>query len=159
MAQYGEKLAEWQFPEFTREDRGQFWYTVAMAAAVLFLLYALFTANFLFAVIILLAGVVFYLRRHEQPEMIAVAFYENGLRLADKFYDWDELRDFYIIYEPPEVTDLYVHTGGILHARLKIDLADQDPIAIRSILLDYLDEDLDKTDEPLSSVLERVFKI
>jgi len=36
---------------------------------------------------------------------------------------------------------------------------DQDPAKIRKVLLEYLPENLDKEDEPISDTLGRVFKI
>jgi len=70
-----------------------------------------------------------------------------------------EIQSFWIIYEPPEVQLLYFGISRSLRKELPIHLEDQNPIMIRKILLNYLQEDLDQEEEATEERLARLFKL
>ena len=47
----------------------------------------------------------------------------------------------------------------VLKHRLTIPLGNKDPLFVRNNLLKYLSEDLERTDEPMSESLARLFKL
>jgi len=157
--QYGKQLLTWEVPEFEAHERSRGWYIIGIIIAVALLLYAIFSANFLFAVIILISTVVMYLKIITQPRQIVFAIYETGIRVGQHFYDWKELQDFYIIYEPPAVKSLFIHCLSWTQPRISIPLLQQNPLTVRQILLEYLAEDLDQEEEPFSHAIERLFKL
>jgi hypothetical protein len=132
---------------------------VTIIIGVFLLLFAIFTANFLFAMIIIIAAVILFLRHNEPAKNIIFTIYEDGIRVGNKFYEFKEIKDFYVIYEPPEVKSLYFEFKSVLQPRLQISLEDMNPIKVREILLDYLEEDLDQENEPLSDGLGRMLKL
>ena len=69
-----------------------------------------------------------------------------------------ELKDFWIVYEPPFVKNLYIEHKNALTPRIVVPIEDADPVEIRRALLDYLDEN-GRTEEPLGDLLGRVFKL
>ena len=84
---------------------------------------------------------------------------EDGISINQKFYNYQDIQNFFIIYEPPEVKTLYFEPKSIISPRIPVALEDQDPVKIRELLLQYLDEDLDREDEPVSDQTSRLFKL
>jgi hypothetical protein len=155
----GEILASWSFNEYAQYQRGKRWYVAAFLIIIFLLFYSLITANFLFAVIVILGAVTILMRDRYGPDKIDFAITEDGLKVEDKFYEYDLFSQFYIIYKPPHIKTLFVDFKSILKPRLSIPLENQNPLKIREVLKEYLKEDLDKEEEPISESLKRILKI
>ncbi len=157
---HGKTLAIWSFPEFVKYERGTGWYFWAMACGVGLFLYAIFTGNFLFALIVVMVALVMFLdHSKKQPASLRFAITEDGLEMANDFIPWKDITKFWIIYEPPEVKRLYVQTKRISLGRLSIPLEKENPVKIREVLLKYLPEDLTKESEATSDALRRILKL
>ena len=157
--QYDEIIA-WSVPEFDKHERGRAWYVAASILAILALVYSFWTANFLFVVIIVIAAVVIILNDGRSPEKIKFAISGEGVIIGKKFIDYDDLKNFSIIYKPRQgVKKLYFEFKNVVRPRLSINLDNMNPLPIREILLNYLPEDLERENEPLSEQLGRLFKI
>lgn len=155
----GKTLAEWQFPEFTKYNRNRRWYIIASIVVALLLIYAIATANILFAMIIVIATVIFVLNQKKEPKNISFKITEEGIVVDETLYEWSEIKNFWIIYEPPQVKNLYFEFKSLMLPRLPIPLQNQDPVKIREILLDYIDEDIEREGEPISDGLGRALKL
>ena len=147
-------------PEYEKHERSKTWYIIAAIVTVIVLLYALWSANFLFVVIIVLAAMVTMLHDGSEPDAVGFAIADEGLIIGKKFIDYDELKNFSIIYKPRQgVRKLYFEFHNVLRPRLSIGLDNMNPLKIRDILLNYLQEDLERENEPLSEQLGKLFKI
>ena len=92
--------------------------------------------------------------------MVKISLTDEGVIVGKKFYDYDEIKDFSVVYKPrQEVKNLYFEFKSFLRPRLSIPLENKNPLLIRKNLLKYLPEDLDRTDQPLSEGLGKLFKI
>lgn len=158
-ANHGQILAKWNFAEFTRYERNKSWYFVMAAIVVLLLIYSIVTINFLFAVIVILAAITFTLIHRREPVQISFAITEDGLTADERFLPYEDLKKFYIIYKPPEVKKIFFEFKSLTRPRLAIPLEEQNPVEIRKFILEYLPEDLEKEDEPLSESLARLLKL
>ncbi len=157
---YGDEIISWQVPEYDRHERTKLWYIIAIIITLLLLLFSLFTANFLFAVIIIIAALVIILHDGREPEKVKVSLTDEGIVVGRKFYDYDEIKNFSIVYKPrQEVKNLYFEFKSAVKHRLSIPLENMNPLSIRENLLKYLREDLDRTDQPLSEGLAKLFKL
>lgn len=152
-------LLEWTVPEFVVHERGLWWYLWAAVIAVAFLTYAVFTANFLFALIIFMAVLIIFLTRSRTPDTVTVRCDGRGLTVGHAQHSYSDLRSFWIVYEPPEVQTLHMLFRSSLRPRLVIQLGDQDPSLIRNFLKRYIEENLEHETEPLSDTLGRVLKL
>ncbi|PIR92550.1 hypothetical protein COU01_01185 [Candidatus Falkowbacteria bacterium CG10_big_fil_rev_8_21_14_0_10_44_15] len=157
--QYDEIMA-WSVPEFDKHERSRAWYVGAIIFALVVLTYSFWTANFLFVVIIVLAAAVMMLNDGREPDKIKFAVSGEGLIVGKKFIDYDELKNFSIVYKPRQgVKKLYFEFKNVVRPRLSIYLDNMNPLPIRETLLNYLPEDLERENEPLSEQLGRLFKI
>jgi hypothetical protein len=156
--EHGALLGEWKIPEYTKHERGRRWYLWAGIVLALLLVYAIYTFDFLFAVILILGAAIIFIRSREEPMEIDFNIFEKGIGVGKKFHPWKDFLCFYIIYEPPEVKNLYFNLKG-LRSRLSIPLKNQNPLKVRESLLKFLVENLDEEREPLSEEYERFLKI
>ena len=156
---YGEPLLHWDVDEFPRAVRSRRWYIVASAVAVALIVYAVVTANFLFAVIILMASIITLVTSFSEPRRVEVILTTLGLVIGDRFYEYKTVRDFSIVYEPPSVKILYLDFSSPLIPLLSIPLEDMDPNDVRDRLGIYCAENLHRTDESLTDRIRRVYKL
>lgn len=155
----GRALVAWEIDEYPRQTRSRNWYLVAGIVGIALIIYSIASANFLFAVIILMIGVITLVSDFKQPDRVAVAVTSTGLVVGDVYYDFRAVRDFSIAYEPPEVKLLYVTFRRFWEPMLAIPLEDTDPNAVRQELLPFCLENLDRTSETLTETVKRVYKL
>jgi hypothetical protein len=155
-----EEVISWRVDEYDKHDRSKRWYIVAISLTLALLLIAFFTANFLFAVIIIIASLVIILHDGQEPVSLQVSLTDEGVIIGAKFYDYDELENFAVIYKPSQgIKQLYIEFKNVVKPRLSFSLKTVNPLPIREFLLQYLPEDLERTDEPLSEGLARMLKL
>lgn len=159
ISDYGEILAFWNFPEHTQHQRGSRWYIFFIIVIGLLLFYSYKTNNILFAVIIIMSAVFLTMHNRSEPRLMELKITEDGILLNDIFYNYSDFKNFAIIYRPSEVKNLYFEFKGTFRPRLTIPLEDQNPNKLRNILLEHLEEDLERENEPTSDFLARIFKI
>ena len=157
---YGREVVSWNVPEYDKHERGKNWYVAAAFIAIALLIYAFFTANFLFAVIVIVGGLVVILHDGQEPDFVGVFLTTEGIVIGSRFYDYDELKNFAIVYKPNYgIKKLYFELKNPVKPRLSIPLINMNPLPIRENLLKYLPEDLERTNEPLSEGLAKLFKL
>ena len=83
-----EILYGWQVVDAAHLERSPMWYIVATAAAVIMIVYAIFTQAWTFVVAIaMLAGVV-YLMAQEPPHVRDVVITKMGIHINRSFYPY-----------------------------------------------------------------------
>jgi hypothetical protein len=157
--EYGEVLITWKFPEYEELKRGKAWYIIGGIVIILLFIYSYFTNNPLFALIVLIGAILTVILARRKPELVDIFITNTGVLIGNTFTHYRDFKDFAIVYQPPEVKKLYLETRGALKPRFTIPLEDINPLAVREILLDYLDEDLEREEEASSEVLTRLFKL
>jgi hypothetical protein len=155
----GEVVYEWLIKEYEQYDRSKRWYIIMSLLGVVLVGYALYSANYLFALVLVLFGIVLYLHEMQAPLDVYFAITEVGIIIGKKFYRFSELGNFWIIYNPPTVKNLYFKLGATIKNRLRVPLLDYDPRPVREHLIKFLAEDTEQEEEPISDRLSRVFKI
>jgi len=156
----GEALVEWRIPEYDRYERPKMWYLIAIIVALTALIIGFWVKNYLFVIIIVLSSLIIILNEGREPEEIDFAIHDEGLVLGKRFIDYSELSNFSIIYKPRQNTKkLYFEFESALRPRLSIYIDNANPLKIRDILLNYLQEDLERENEPLSESLARLFRL
>lgn len=154
------EILSWEVPEYDTHERTRNWYIIAAVIGILLLVYAVITSNFLFAGIVVIAAMVIILTDGKEPQKVRISLTDEGVEVGRKFYDYDEIKDFSIVYKPKlGVKNLYFEFKTVTKPRLSIPLLDRDPLVIREKLLKYLQEDLERTDQPLSEGLAKMFKL
>ncbi|MDP3970231.1 MAG: hypothetical protein Q8P90_00880 [bacterium] len=156
---YGVILAEWEVPEYIKYERTKLWFVTAGSIAIALLIYSIVTFNFLFAIIISIVVGIVYLHESRHPDMLPFMILEGGLVLGERFIPYRDISSFWIIYEPPQIKALYFGVRQTFRAELPIHLENQNPVNIRRILLNFLEEDLDKEEEAAEDILGRLMRL
>jgi hypothetical protein len=155
----GEEIFSWTIDEYERHERGPLWYAIASLVGVALVLYSVISQNFLFAVIIIMAGVIIGLSTLREPKKVLFQMTTRGIGVGSSFTPYKSMRSFWIIYEPPMTKNLYIDFGSAITPHLIVPLEDQDPLEVREALLEFLREELTQETEPLSELLGRVLKL
>ena len=155
----GEPMAQWEVDEYPPHERTRTWYIIAVSIGVALIVYAIATANFLFAVIILMVGVIMLVSAFKHPEKVPVVITTTGVLIDETYYDFDAVRDFSIVYDPPHVKILYFDFHSPWHPLLHIPLEEMNPNDIRALLLPYCAENLDRKEERLTDAARRMYKL
>ncbi|MFA6304472.1 MAG: hypothetical protein WCV73_01400 [Patescibacteria group bacterium] len=155
----GKVLLNWSFAEYLKPERGKAWYFWFFVVIILLLIYSLVTVNFLFAVIVIIGSIIVLMRTKHEPNEVSFFITQNGIQVDDDFYPFDLIKDFYIIYKPPQIKNLYFEFKSLLKPRIIIPLEDQNPLKVRDLLKQYLDENLEKEEEPASEAFRKLFKL
>jgi len=157
---WGEAVVSWKVPEFEKHERTQVWYISAIVVALVMVGFAFWTRNYLFFGIVIIAAFVIILREGQEAADVEVSLTDEGLVIGKKFYDFDVLKNFAVVYKPKMgVKNLYFEFKNSVKQRISLPLGDKDPIFIREHLLKYLPEDLERTDQSLSEGLAKLLKI
>jgi hypothetical protein len=150
----------WEVPEHEEIERDRRWYILAGSIAGIFLIYAVLKSNFLFAFIIILAGIIYVLRHGQEIHKIKFSISGKGVGVGEKLYHYDEIKNFSIIYKPDiETKNLYFEFKRSTKQRLTIPLLNMNPLPIRKFLLQYLSEDLERVNPPISEGMAKMLKL
>lgn len=175
-------IIAWDVPEYQGEKKDKRWYIIASIFGLAFLVYAIFTSNLIFAIIIIFAAMLVIMLDGEPAKTMSVEISDEGIRVGKEFYDYNQIDNFSIVYRPKEeVKNLYLEfkrfvrptlpdneprryewllwLANFARTRLSLPLLDMNPLLIRKNLLKYLKEDVDRIDIPLSEQLARFFKL
>jgi hypothetical protein len=162
----------WQIPEYKKHERSRNWYIIAGIVAFICLFFSFFTfqswrlvflglsSNFLFALIIIIVAIIMFMNENRPPIMVDIELGPEGVKLGQKFYDYDQFKNFSVLYKPKQsVKNLYFEFKNSMHPRLSAPLRRLDALMVRNFLVRYLDEDLVRTDPPLSEQLTKLLKL
>ncbi len=155
----GTVLMAWDTWEFPPVERSRRWYLIAGTLALGMIIYALLTSNYGFAIIILMFAVLLVLKDLRKPARVTAAITTHGIVFNHEFFDYERIKDFGIVYNPPEVKNLYITFNNRLSPMLSIPLEDANPIRLRQTLLSYVFENINRDDESLTDILTRVYKL
>ena len=156
---HGRTLLEWSFPEFERHERPFGWYVLAVIVGLALLIWSIVDQNYLFSIIVVLAAALFVRQTTRQPGLITARVMEDGVELGRNFYEYSELKNFWIIYEPPTVKRLFFTFKMGVRPYLAVPIEDQNPVRIREALRNFLPEDTDREAEPVAESLGRMLKL
>ncbi len=157
---YGRLLLGWTFPEYARHKRNFKWHLLISLVLASVIFYSFLTGNFLFVVFLILFAVIIFSSDHRSPSKVSFDIFEDGIKLGEnKFYAWSDIKNFHLVYQPPQVKRLYIDLKNAFLSDLSVPLGDKDPLKIRKILKEYLEEDLDRENETLMDRLNRWLKI
>src|SRR3989338_10622746 len=156
---FGNYLASWTVLEYDHHVRSGRWYIIGGTIAFGLLIYSVLTFNILFALIIILTTFIIYLQSRVHTQEVQMAITTRGVQVGSKLYQYTDLAKFWIVYATPDVKKLYLSFKSAFLPELMIPLRNQNPIKIREILTQFLEEDLEKEEEPASETLTRIAKL
>lgn len=158
MAEEKEILYEFSFPEYEIQQRGKLWYIIAGTVIALLVVYAVVTANYLFALVIVLLAGVLALRDFRAPAQVSFQIAEDALYVDGKRIPYSDVSLFWIIYEPPLFKNLHV-TFSTMRPSLRVPLLDVDPVELRTFFRTKVKEDMEKRTESPIDIFAKILKL
>jgi len=131
---------KWSAPEFTHYNKDKSWFIITGLIAGGLFLWALSTKNLLFALLIGLSYFSITVFALKKPREINLAITAKGIEIDKTFYEFDNLKSFWIFYEPPQIKELSLRSKKTIMPYIKIPLGEQNPVEVRQTLLKYLPE-------------------
>ncbi|MFH2063533.1 MAG: hypothetical protein ABIJ46_05305 [bacterium] len=153
-----EVILSWEVDQSDRNRRGRAWYAGMILAGAALLIYAVASANFLFALLVLMFALVIYLTALRAPNRVIVEVTGDGITVGGVKFAYRDISRFWFVYEPPEVKMLYLGLKSSVRPHLPVPLDQQNPNEIRNVLGKYLTEDLTEDSEPISDIIGRILK-
>ncbi|HNX11038.1 MAG TPA: hypothetical protein PKI61_02760 [bacterium] len=154
-----EKMA-WQIKDYEHRGHNKKWYLIAGAVGIALIVYAIFTHNYLFGLLIVMAGTLVYFLDQQEPLIIDFSVSGSGIHFGPRLIPYERLKDFAVVFRPDDnIKTLYLNYKNTARRRLSIPLNGTDPLILRRFLLKYLNEDLDRTDAPLSEGIAKMLKL
>ena len=147
----------WLAPEHEIYERDSRWYLYVALVLAAIVAYAVYTNSPVMAITFVLIGVVGYIFANKQPRIIDFAITHDGVIAGRDLYEFDNVKSFWIFYEPGNIKVVSLHMKNKLMPFVHIPVHDQDPVAIREILLEYIPEE--KQDPSIVDTFERLLGI
>jgi len=144
---------EWSAPEFFYFEKTEIWFIVSGLIALILFISALWTRNILFALLIFLGYFSITIYAIKKPRNIVVNINPQGIKIDNTLYPYDNLKSFWIFYEPPTLKEISLLSKKTIMPHIKIPIGEQDPAEVRGILIQYLSEK--KQDESLVDNMTR----
>lgn len=135
-------ILEWLSPEhhFDKKDNDWYWILgiITLASSVL----AFYFDNFLFGVLIIVAGVTIGILSYKETKQVEVKIVTKGIILGRQFYPWLSYRSFWIEDEHIHGNRILLHPLGSFTPLVIIPIGDDvDLNEVRDILLEFLEEE------------------
>lgn len=157
---FGDLLMMWTMEEFHQHERGTGWYVTFCVLGLGLIVWALLSANYIFAILLILMGTYMLMEHFRDPANVPVMVLTTGLVVGNHYHPWDEIKDFSIVYEPPEVRKLYLDFHPVKHLPVGLDFPeDMNPNELRETMLEFAREDLDRKEESFVDYMRRLYKL
>lgn len=159
MKQDTEILLEWEYPEYDEHERSKRWWVIFGIIVVVLLVLAILFQNYIGALILIMITTIIIYQNNSEPNMVSFGITQDGIIVNEREFPWKDIEYFWLVYEPPEVKQLYIAYKSKIRPVLSVPLQDQNPIDVRNTLKEYIDEDLEKENEPTTDALGRLLKL
>jgi hypothetical protein len=133
------------------------WVIVAISILAILLIFAFTSRNFLFAVIIAMFGIIFYLRITREPSTMTCAVTKDGIEIGGSNLEYDTIESFWIIQREDGVHELYIDRKG-WNPHRNIPILGTTPEQVRDALAGKIEERTDG-EESVAEVVGRALKL
>jgi len=143
-------ILSWQAQEHREIPRSQKWYWYVGIAIIIIAGISVYFSNFIFAIIVVVGGVLLMFFAHTNPDTIHITIDRGGVRVDNKLYPYKNLKQFSIINKPQlNEYRLLVITSDKLGRLLNLPIDSEviDPEEIHKALEEFVEfnEDLQET--------------
>jgi hypothetical protein len=150
------EIISWEASEFVHHAKNPLWYIGFAVLAGALIVYGIFSGSLITIIMFALIVALAFVYAHRKPRTMNHDLTLTGIILGDTMYPYKSIRKFWIIYEPPQVKTLNIETGSYLNSHVTIQLGDQDPVAVKMFLKNYLIEDLNREESFVDIIARRL---
>ncbi len=147
-------LLEWRALEHNHQPKSQRWFVVLAAALTTTVVGLVLLGNVIGAITIAFAGGFMYWLAQREPNVMRYRVLTEGIALNNTLYHYQDLEAFNIVYEPGFVKTVILRSKRTFSPLLHMEIGDTDPVVIRDLLLEFIEED-QELHEPLVDIYAR----
>lgn len=151
-------IVEWDTPEFINHERSPRWFLYAGTILLILIGYAVYTGSATMAIVFVVLGGLYYLTHNQEPKVIKVQITDMGIRYGEKFYPYNQINSYWMVYHPPYVRTLNLVISDKSKTRIVIQLDSQDPAEVRKALAREIPE-IEGAGESMSEILIRLLRL
>jgi hypothetical protein len=151
------EIIDWEASEYPHHEKGISWHISYIVISAALVVYAAYSKSIITTIAFVLLAIVGWIFANRQPERVRYQLNSNGVVMGSLLIPYKNIKNFWIIYNPPQVKTLNLETTALLNRLISIELENQDPVAVKNYLQNYLMEDLDR-EESLSDIITRKSK-
>jgi uncharacterized membrane protein len=137
---YDGTLYQWSAPEHEPYTVGSRFYILSAIFLLAIIIYALVYNSPIMAITFILIGIVGYVFLQKDPDIVNFSITPEGIIAGREIYEFDNLKSFWIFYDPPQEKVISLHSKNTFTPFIHIPIADEDPVEIRRILVDFIPE-------------------
>jgi hypothetical protein len=156
---HGEIQHSFYSPEFLDYPRGPIWYLVAAIIGISIITLGVLTHSTTLTIAFLLFIAVYWLLHHRPARIFEIAITQHGIRVEEsgEFIPFGEITEFWIIHNPPFVSELRLKVQRKWNPIRTIHIFGQNPAEIRSLLVSHVKEV--ERGEELGDLIVRALRI
>jgi len=158
VAVHNKLLMNWKAPEFIIHQKGMRWFLIAGVITLLLIIYAIYTQSATMAIVFIVLAGVYYLTHNQNPKIIDISLTELGVFVDKKFYPYNMINSFWIVYNPPFVHHLNLRLSDKTFSKVVIQLDVQNPIEVRNVLAKEIPE-VEGAGESFGEILIRLLRL
>lgn len=155
---YGNMVLSWVSPEFIKHPKGRLWFIIAGLIVIAVIFYSILKNSWSTAVVFTVLAGVYFLQQRTEARNIQIIISEIGVKVGENFYPYNQIKFFWIIYDPPFVKTLNFKTTNRIFPQITIQLNDQNPALVRNYLVQQIPE-IEGKEESFSDILIRMFRL
>lgn len=155
---YDKSVLSWKAPEYIKYKKGKMWYAIFIVVMLASVCGAYLYGSITFALALagfMAAYIIFDLKR---PKIVTVTISELGIKVGKKIYQFNRIRAFWIMYNPPMVSVLNIRVHNEFMVDIEIQLDGMNPVDVYDFLSTRLPE-LEGKEEGFFKSLSRLLKL
>lgn len=157
-AYHNKLLFSWRAPEFINHQRSRRWFWIAGILILILVLYALYTNSATMAIVFIVLAGVYYLTHNQEPKIIDIKVTALGIYVDQKFYPYNQINSFWVVYHPPFVQTVNLRLGNKSFTKIVIQLDRQNPVEVREALAKEIPE-IEGEGESLEDAITRLLRL
>lgn len=150
-------LAHWRAPEYEVFERDKKWYLVVTLVLLGIIGWAVYSNSPVMAITFILIGIVGYFHINREPLTMDFMITPDGVVAGREIYEFDDLKSFWIFYEPEGLRVISLHNKEGFTPYVHIPIHEENPAHIRQVLLEFIPEE--KREPGLMDLMERLLRI
>ncbi len=152
-------IVGWQFPEFEKHSRTRVWYIVLGVALLFILGYAVWTQDYLVALLSILVALVMLVNDIREPHDLFFGVTESGVIIGNKQIPHGEIERFWFASNKDGDVTLFLDFNNMARPRITIP-TDKDQLEdLAEILSIFVEYDGEAARMPLTETMGRWLKM
>jgi len=147
----------WEVPPHEKYERGTLWWVIAGIVGLAIFVYAIYSKNFAFALMLIMFLVVAIIAKNNDHQKMNIVISDQGILVDHLMLGYHQVREFSIL---ENLGKLYLFPSRIMGSHICIEIPDDVDInSLRMVLRSGISENVERNSEPWMDVISRKLKL